>query len=173
MASQKARLVDYSEFRQAVKALCDGEVLQSCEGKLLAGLDGSSQPLLRQLYQELSGPCRIMASDSFVVGSSKLLHHLLPDLFPPVDRKYTLAILSRLPKTDPYRIGTMQCQHPDDDVFVKAMLFYGHVARSVPNLGRLVDRRCMSTSIPKVLDNAMISWCYLTLRAAGGRDAEE
>ena len=34
-----------------------------------------------------------MASDTSLVGNSKVMHHMLPNIVPPIDREYTLWFL--------------------------------------------------------------------------------
>jgi len=36
----------------------------------------------------------VSTSRTQIVASSKFLHHLLPDLIPPIDRQYTFAFLT-------------------------------------------------------------------------------
>jgi hypothetical protein len=43
-------------------------------------------PMLELLLDNID----VMQSESKLVGSSKVIHHLLPDLVPPIDREYTL-----------------------------------------------------------------------------------
>ena len=35
----------------------------------------------------------VMASETSIVGNSKVMAHLLPDIVPPIDREYTLKLL--------------------------------------------------------------------------------
>jgi len=37
----------------------------------------------------------VSESDSYLVSSSKTLHHILPDLFPPMDRAYSIRFMRR------------------------------------------------------------------------------
>ena len=44
---------------------------------------------LRQIFSGL----KIMASSTSLVGNSKVMHHMLPNIVPPIDREYTLRYL--------------------------------------------------------------------------------
>lgn len=45
--------------------------------------------LLKQIFQGLN----VMASGTSLVGNSKVMHHMLPNVVPPIDREYTLWYL--------------------------------------------------------------------------------
>jgi hypothetical protein len=99
-----------------------------------------------------------MMGVSIIVGSSKLLHHMLPDVFPPIDGSYPLDFLGHLGPSESYRIGASQLLWPDFETFYNAMLFFGMVARKVSNIDQYVGARPMSGSVRKVIDNAIIAW---------------
>jgi hypothetical protein len=45
--------------------------------------------LLKEIFQRLN----VMASGTSLVGNSKVMHHMLPNVVPPIDREYTLWYL--------------------------------------------------------------------------------
>jgi hypothetical protein len=45
--------------------------------------------LLKEIFQGLN----VMASGTSLVGNSKVMHHMLPNIVPPIDREYTLWYL--------------------------------------------------------------------------------
>jgi len=117
---------------------------------------------LRALWDEATGPARIMESNSVFVGTTKLLHHLLPDLVPPMDREYTLGFLSALdpadPASSPFKTTAADMKGDEFGVFYKGMQFTAHVARKRPGLADFIDRGPMSGSVPKLVDNAVMAW---------------
>jgi hypothetical protein len=52
-------------------------------------MDKADWDVLRQVFLGV----RVMASSSTLVGNSKVMAHLLPNLVPPIDREYTLMYL--------------------------------------------------------------------------------
>jgi hypothetical protein len=42
--------------------------------------------ILKEIFQGL----KVMASGTSLVGNSKVMHHMLPNVVPPIDREYTL-----------------------------------------------------------------------------------
>jgi hypothetical protein len=45
--------------------------------------------LIKEIFQGL----KVMASGTSLVGNSKVMHHMLPNIVPPIDREYTLWYL--------------------------------------------------------------------------------
>lgn len=158
MDRQRARLVPFSGFSKAVLAIVQSHPFQDLETRQVKSIDESWGSRLADLWKVLSSDGRIIASESIVVGASKVLHHLLPDLFAPIDRSYTLEFLNSLDRSGPYRISTTEKQAPDLVAFCKATLFYGYVSRTVPRIERYLGRGPMSGSIPKIIDNAVMAW---------------
>lgn len=158
MDSQKARLVDFANFEKAVSDLVNSNAFRAFEGVGIRAINSEWRERLRELWVLLSKECKIMMGESIIVGSSKLLHYLLPDAFAPIDRTYTLDFLNHLDPSESYRISTAQVMAPGFEVFEKAMLFFGEVGREVPNVEKYLGRGQMSGSVPKVIDNAVIAW---------------
>ena len=92
------KLKDFEEFRHAVSSLASLESLEKCRPIELDGLTHQRQPLIRELVETLADPAsgKVMKGGAFVVGGSKLLHHLLPDLIPPIDNKFTFGLIGWL-----------------------------------------------------------------------------
>ena len=45
------------------------------------------------ILKEIFCRVKVMASGTSLVGNSKVMHHMLPNIIPPIDREYTLRIL--------------------------------------------------------------------------------
>jgi len=45
------------------------------------------------ILKEIFCGIRVMASGTSLVGNSKAMHHMLPNVIPPIDREYTLRFL--------------------------------------------------------------------------------
>lgn len=90
----------------------------------------------------------IVDNKATIVPVSKTLHHLLPDLVPPMDRAWTglfFAWSASAPQRDSRRL------------FLEAFSFLATVARAT-NPSRLVGAG-WRTSPAKILDNALIGYC--------------
>ena len=47
------------------------------------------------ILKEIFCGIKVMASGTTLVGNSKVMHHMLPNVIPPIDREYTLWFLLR------------------------------------------------------------------------------
>jgi hypothetical protein len=99
---------------------------------------------------------RVMATGTSLVGNSKVMAHLVPNIVPPIDREYTLRLLR----------GSMNIQNdPHKEwLLMKGLMegFFLPVARD-PRLRALAgkwmadqDRYPWDTSLMKVIDNLLI-----------------
>ncbi len=92
----------------------------------------------------------IMEGVSYIVGSSKTLHHLLPDLVPPIDREYTFKFFYGHNIYDPAKEG---------EVFGEIFERYWSICKKL-DLGEkdFINQKEFTTSIPKLIDNAIIGF---------------
>lgn len=161
MNSSGAKLKDFQEFQRAVSYLASMDALERCRHIELEHLTHEYQPLVEELFEALSDDrqAKIMRSSSITVGSSKLLHHLLPDLFPPIDREFTKSALELFDDENklPNEWDTFK-------TFWHILAFFRKVVCAKTSK-RIRERwlndgqkHPMNTSIPKVIDNAFIAY---------------
>jgi hypothetical protein len=103
------------------------------------------------LLQKIFSNLKIMESKRRIVGVSKALHFLLPDLVMPMDGKYTLMYFFNHNK---YR-NTIQGEfNIFEDIFAETY----RIAKKL-NLNQSdVDGKSWNTSIPKLIDNSIIGF---------------
>jgi len=141
-----SRLLPLEKFRQ---------VLLDYEGDIVRWdgirIDNASL-LLEEVAQdlwELIDEVRVSESGNPIVSGSKAFHHLLPELIPPIDREYTR----------PFFMFWMQYfQNEPHRVFPYIWGKIALMTRRV-NLRQYIGLTGWSTSITKVLDNAIIGYC--------------
>jgi hypothetical protein len=90
----------------------------------------------------------IVENRARIVAATKTLHHLLPDLVPPMDRAWTGAFFGWT-SSDP--------QHNQTQIFERSFVGLAEVARTAKP-GRLVGDGWRTCST-KILDNALIGYC--------------
>jgi hypothetical protein len=90
-----------------------------------------------------------------LVAGTKTLHHLLPDLVVPMDRRWTGMF---------FQLGSHEWQHPPNQhrAFLQAHRALCEVARRAQPQ-QYVDGRGWRTSRTKILDNALIGFCKIEL----------
>ena len=126
---------------------------QATTFEALQGLSLESLPDVTEVVQSLwalIGQASITENKAKVVASFKLLHHLLPDLVPPIDRAYTGQFFSW---PDPY------FQYRQREIFTEAFATFSEIARKTKP-SRLVGDG-WRTSSSKIVDNALISFWRL------------
>lgn len=77
----------FDEFRASVEPL--EEKIIKAQGFAPLTMNEDSWSTLEEIFFAL----RIMASGTSLVGHSKVMHHMLPNIVPPIDREYTLRYL--------------------------------------------------------------------------------
>lgn len=113
------------------------------------------EPLLRadrvaaDLWEAICS-LEITESANRIVSGTKTLHHLLPDLIPPMDRQFTRVFFH-------WHQPQFQCQ--PERVFADMYVRFAKIAREVSPAGFVGDG--WRTSRTKVLDNAIVAYCTL------------
>lgn len=83
-----SKLVDFETFRSSLQNQKSGiENLEHCRLTRLS--EGHLNVVVDSLWQILDS-LRISKAKTKLIANSKALHHLLPQLMPPIDRQYTL-----------------------------------------------------------------------------------
>jgi len=82
-----SKMRSFEEFKDSVTFVRnDIENLREVSPR---GLTSSNWSALERVFKEI----RVMASGTTIVGNSKVMAHLLPNLVAPIDREYTLKYL--------------------------------------------------------------------------------
>lgn len=95
---------------------------------------------------------RTRASRTKIVANSKALHHLLPDLVPPIDGAYTLKFF--------YNDRTTALNQGDEIAFREIYPHLCHIASACATKIQTHIGHGMNTSKTKVIDNAIVG-CVL------------
>lgn len=87
MGKRGAKMHDFDVFNRSIIALSD-PIAQAASYDCQS-LDETKWAVLHDIFWGL----QVMATDIHLVGNSKVMHHLMPHLIPPIDREYTLWYL--------------------------------------------------------------------------------
>jgi hypothetical protein len=137
-----------------------GQAIRSARGQIEA-LDGlliDDPALLVDVGERL---WRVIESlgvvDNYakLVAGTKTLHHLLPDLVVPMDRRWTGRF---------FQLHSHEWQDPPNQLrtFLQTHRGFWEIARAAQPQ-QYVDRRGLRTSRTKILDNALIGFCKVEL----------
>jgi hypothetical protein len=144
-------LVEFATFRTEIRRV--GAALAPLSRHRLERLSKADFQTANDLLGDEIDRIRIVVAQWPLVANSKLLHHLLPGLVPPIDRNYTLQFF----------LGR-QDDSGNSPSYTFTRLFEAFWRAAVRNrvaLWRLATnglRRStsMDTSVPKLLDNALL-----------------
>lgn len=152
MGPGNTKLVEFSAFADSLAGVSnevkDLENLSLCD--LAAGQLQDVSDRLWTLISQL----RIGVGETRIVAGSKAMHHVLPDLVPPIDRQYTLRFF--------YHHTTL---NQGDAVAFKEM--YPQFHRIATSCRGPIQARLghgMNTSPTKVIDNAIVGYCLMNLK---------
>jgi hypothetical protein len=98
------------------------------------------KPILQKLYNEI----HLMESNARLVSFSKTLHFIFPNLFMPMDRQNTLSYFY---------------SNPNDESFNKYFEIFSFcydISREDINWNKIIEKKEWNTTIPKIIDNAII-----------------
>jgi hypothetical protein len=154
MGEGGSKMRDFAEFKQSIISSSD-MFLEL--GKLrLDTLTEDNKKHAFSLLGQLFTSLRVMESDSNLVGNSKVIHHILPDLVPPIDRQYTIRFFYGNLKS---KYSPMYDKEEEAILFADIMNCFYTICRRLSLTENDFDKtRPMNTSIPKVIDNAIIGF---------------
>lgn len=160
----KGKLVDFATFRDRIKALT-GE-LQKISDLRLHELDGEKWEQIKsdieKLFKNVWDLELREGAESQIITVSKTLHHLLPDLIPPIDRKYTFKFFGlyyiskyQIPLSITSNKISKYKRDKETEQFTKVLAAFHDIARQ-RELTEKDLKREWDTSIPKLIDNAIV-----------------
>jgi hypothetical protein len=140
-----SKLVPVDAFGRALRAASPR--LEQLE---LLTINGAGLPpgLTEQLWQLVSS-LDVVENAAKIVAGTKTLHHLLPDLVPPIDRKYTRPF---------FGLHDPQFQDSRQPIIFRQMYgYFAEIARQV-HPEQYVTGAGWRTSCTKLLDNAVVAF---------------
>lgn len=143
MNQRGAELVEFTTFRERLQQAA--EMLAPFESMRIGGVDG---PRMSSELSRVLSTVRFSESLNWVVSGTKTIHHLLPDLVPPMDRAYTR----------PFFYWHMpQFQNNASGFFNDAFPQFARIAQQA-KVEALVTGEGWRTSAPKLIDNAIVAF---------------
>ena len=162
MGDAKAKLTEWDKFRDSLLSQSDAlrqflpyRMIQLHE-KEYSKIISELKPYYKKFNLSISG--------ATVVVNAKALHHLFPELIPPIDRQYTIRFFTKSPdqwldKKGKFR--PIQLPSGFDDqfrLFQKSCVYMKQLADKIDPI--LFDEQCRqyNIKIPKSLDNAIVNY---------------
>ena len=140
---QKTGIVEMSDYKLSTLKDEEKKIVTEELIKLYLGLAGKSNTIKEKRI-------RVMYSEAQLVGVSKTMHFLLPDLVPPVDREYTLNFFY-----DSKNYSEKIAYKKYSEIFDH----YWYICNKRELTKKdLKEERPLDTSVPKLIDNAIIGY---------------
>ena len=147
-----AKLVEFSDFMETLKGQMSS-IIELKDVKLVEISEDELGDVMDKLWKILSS-LRVSATETQLIAGSKALHHLLPDLLPPIDRQHTLKFV----------YGYSPTYGSEKQWFEKAYRCLWKIGtRKKDTIPRWVGKG-FHTSETKVVDNAVIAYVKTRMR---------
>jgi hypothetical protein len=148
MGSQAAKVTEFSQFAASLRSsvpLIDELWPLDITRLAPAGVPGAA----RRGWQVIAA-IRASTSDTQIVAGTKTLHHVLPNLIPPIDRQYTFRFFT----------GQKQIPPGDQRAFLEWFPYLAEIGRRCRGAIETAINRGgpMATGPAKVIDNAIIGF---------------
>ncbi|MFA6148675.1 MAG: hypothetical protein WC899_10755 [bacterium] len=87
MGKGGSKMQCFDTFRRSIEPL--RAKIEEAQSFDFSKMDQRKWTVLQKIFNGI----RIMASGTSIVGNSKVMHHMVPNIVPPIDREYTLRFL--------------------------------------------------------------------------------
>lgn len=146
MGDTDTKLCDFEKFKQSIKS--QKEDILTLKDKKITELKSDSEidEVISDL-QSIIDNIKIGVGKTKVIYNTKMLHHLLPELLPPIDRQYTLKFFY-----DNKRLANIE------DTFKETYPEFVEIASKNKKFIRDKIGNDFNTSKTKVIDNAIVGY---------------
>ena len=146
MGPKGAKLVPFDTFSKSLRGHgCKLDVFCGLRIESVATTDMST--LTGSLWRIVES-LEVSATESKIVAGSKTLHHLLPDLVPPIDREYT----------GKFFLWRNQMQYRQKEMFEDVFPRLVALAKTLAGQVDACVGQGFNTSLTKVVDNALMGF---------------
>lgn len=143
IGSRRSKLRSLPDFTGALRTSLPS--IQALEGLRVDGEEMGADNAVDAVWNTIE-QLHVVDNNAILVAGTKTLHHLLPELVPPMDREYTQRL---------FCWGNPQFQYAQRECFRLAFAALVFVARKV-DPSQYVGTHPWHTSPTKVLDNALV-----------------
>lgn len=160
MDSRGAKLCGFTQFHDSILDKRE-EILKlnKYSLRLLAQVDESDDETYKNFVHLVTNVLRhisVSATESKLVANTKALHHILPNLIPPIDRNFTLQFL----------FNNKAVKQGDKSLsqFFDVLNYYIDIYDELENqVDNMIEAHSWNSSVTKIIDNAIIGYCLIKL----------
>lgn len=158
----KTKLHEFREFKDSI--ICSKSVLRELTEIEYTGIDENDYLSLIKGLKGVYSKLMVSISNATIVGHSKTLAHILPNLIPPIDRQHTIRFFTQ-DKSDFFsRNGKYRLVQVPNGLDAQFDLF-AEICQKMKKLFEQADRKMFTlnpdtfnTSYPKIMDNLIMAF---------------
>lgn len=147
-----AKLVEFTTFQDSFRQ--QAQQIQQLESLYIYEVEPRAIPEVTRVLWNIISRLRVGVGETKIVAGSKALHHVLPNLVPPIDRQYTLRFF----------YNHTALNQGDEMAFCEIYPHFRQIATSCRDTIESRIGKGMNTSPTKVMDNAIVGYCLKHLR---------
>ena len=158
MGPTGAKMVSFEIFQESL--IRNGEAIQNLGSLNIQQLHESKvDDIVGDLWQLIKGDAgiRVSTTNSPLVAASKVLHHLIPSLMPPIDRTYTAEFF----------VWKNRMQDCPEEMFRDVFPRLVSLAKTIEVPAQRHLGAGFNTSLTKIMDNAIVG--FIRLRKSNAR----
>jgi hypothetical protein len=148
-----AKLVDFDVMAKSFRE--SEQRIEALAPITIARLSSEHVGAVGESIWEVISELKIGAGATRIVSGSKALHHVLPDLVPPIDREYTIRFF----------LHNKNLSQGDEAAFLAMFPHFHRIATRCRDKIEARLERGMNTSPTKVIDNAIVGFVRTYLKA--------
>lgn len=159
MGETTTKLKDFSEFRKSIIAQ-KKKLLHLRKYDITKIGDDQLEKIIKNEIRGIFFNLTVSESDSKFVAHTKTIHHLLPKLVPPMDRKHTMKLFydtENVPKSKEKQYERFSTIMKEIHSLAKKMVR----RKKFSKLRELRKDGAFNTSYTKIIDNLIITWVKL------------
>ncbi len=148
MGETKTKMVSFEVFKNSIVSLSS-----ELEELRFLSLD-QFECIPTKEFQKIQNICfklKVSISNSKIVGNSKALAHILPNLVPPIDRQYSIRFFAK-------KLSNFKDLNEE-------ILFYNHILQKCYELVQILKKDTnilidtqFNSSLPKIFDNLLMTF---------------
>ena len=156
MGKTSTKMKSFIDFKNSI--IREKEKLIELQNIKIEKYQGDIEELIRNL-KEICFSFQVSASNSKIVSNSKTLAHILPDLVPPIDRRYTVRFFVKKPnKLIKNNIGDFKDIEDEKKFFEYILEKTFDFVPIISKDKRIQIDKEFNTSYPKIFDNLIIAY---------------
>ena len=158
----KTKLHEFKEFKDSI--ICSKSVLRELTEIEYTDIDENDYLPLIQGLKGIYSKLMVSISNATIVGHSKTLAHILPNLIPPIDRQHTIRFFTQDKSEFFYGNGKYRLVQVPNGLDAQFDLF-AEICQKMKKLFEQADRKMFTldpdtfnTSYPKIMDNLIMAF---------------